>query len=518
MPDDEAILAALDARPDAFAELYRRQVGALLDHVRRRDPDRAADVCAETFAAAIEDAHRFDPARGPVADWLTGIADRELAHARRRGIVGDGARRRLGMAELDPGPGFVDALEEELVAAARFQATRRRRVRLRLPRIGRPAAVALAILAVLAAAGVAAVRMTGGGDGDEIADAGPPPPPNATFELVATQRLTNCREPAAESLARSEEFHDLALLGRPRQEADRLPFAAHRLPILAFDPRATRRATQSRPDAPIRLVPSTHVAAYGRCGTDDDSGICLVAGERSFRCFPIADVRSGRAVARTPDGMLIGIVPDGIERVTLSVAGPSARAEVTDNVFETQLAATRGTEVELAMQWADGCLRGIAPEVLRRTAILRGPDQPTLVLPAAALGALREWPIDAVAEDAARFWGTRDHIEFWVVPVVPGGQGRCAPASRVCVIAIPETARPEAECVLRRDEEGEDWRLAPLGPRRAVIYGVVPDGVSRARVTIDGVTGDVDARDNIVGGLLPFPYERGADTRVELLR
>ena len=162
MPDDEAILAALDATPDAFAELYRRHVAALLDYLRRRDPDLAADLCAETFAAALEDAHRFDPARGPVARLArTASPTASWRTLRRRGVVDDGARRRLGMAALDPGPGFADALEEELVAAARFQATRRRRLRLRLPRVGSRAAVAVAIVAVVAFAGAAAVRVHG---------------------------------------------------------------------------------------------------------------------------------------------------------------------------------------------------------------------------------------------------------------------------------------------------------------------------------------------------------------------
>jgi LytR cell envelope-related transcriptional attenuator len=46
----------------------------------------------------------------------------------------------------------------------------------------------------------------------------------------------------------------------------------------------------------------------------------------------------------------------------------------------------------------------------------------------------------------------------------------------------------------------------------------VPDGVTRARVTIGGVSGEVDARDNVVGGVLPFPYSDYAKTNVELFR
>ena len=387
MSDDEAILAALRTTPDAFAELYRRHVDAVLGRLRRHAPQQAEDLCAETFAAALEEGRRFDPARATVAEWLAGIADRELAHLDRRGAVDASARRRLGMAALQPGAGFADALEEELVAAARFLATRRRGP-VRLPRLGRPAVIAVAVLAVAAGAAFALTR--GGDADDEIGDAPPPPPPNATFSVVAMQRLTRCDRPGSESLARSGDFTGFSVFQRPQRGPDGLPFAPRRLPIGAYDARATRLVAQSRPEAAIRVVPSTKIAVYGRCGTDDGPGACLVAAERSFRCFPISDMRSGRAVARTPEGRLVGMVPDDVGRVTLSVAGPSARADVADNVFEVQLDAIRGTEVELAMQRADGCVRGVAPELLRRIGVLRERDQPTLVLPAAALGALRD--------------------------------------------------------------------------------------------------------------------------------
>jgi RNA polymerase sigma factor (sigma-70 family) len=115
-PDDEAILAALDTAPEAYAVFYRRHVAGLLGYFLRRthDPELAADLCAETFAAALDGAHRFDPARGPAVAWLYGIARRLLAHAQRRGVVEDRARRRLGMAPLD----LTDAAIERIEALA----------------------------------------------------------------------------------------------------------------------------------------------------------------------------------------------------------------------------------------------------------------------------------------------------------------------------------------------------------------------------------------------------------------
>src|SRR5919108_648212 len=93
--DDEAILAGLDREPDAFAVFFRRHFAALLEHFASRTRDRrlAADLCAETFATALADADRFDPARGLAVDWLHGIGQRLLDEAGRRGAVRGRARR-----------------------------------------------------------------------------------------------------------------------------------------------------------------------------------------------------------------------------------------------------------------------------------------------------------------------------------------------------------------------------------------------------------------------------------------
>src|ERR687894_2211648 len=96
---DEGLLQAVPQEPEAFAVFYRRHVTPLLGYFlrRTRDPELAADLTAETFAAALDGAHRFDPARGPAVGWLYGIARRRLADAQRRGAVEDRARRRPGM-------------------------------------------------------------------------------------------------------------------------------------------------------------------------------------------------------------------------------------------------------------------------------------------------------------------------------------------------------------------------------------------------------------------------------------
>ena len=115
-PTDDELLSAADRDPDAFAALYRRHAAVLLAWSVRRtgDRERAADLVAETFAAALEGCHRFDPARGTAAAWLFGIARHQAARLAERGAVERKARRRLGMSR----PALDDAELERVLAGA----------------------------------------------------------------------------------------------------------------------------------------------------------------------------------------------------------------------------------------------------------------------------------------------------------------------------------------------------------------------------------------------------------------
>jgi RNA polymerase sigma-70 factor, ECF subfamily len=99
-PTDDELLAGRDAA--SFEALYLRYAETLLAYfVRRtRDPELAADLTAETWAAALAGRRRFDPRRGAAAGWLFGIAAKKLADAQRRGFADRAARRRLGMERL----------------------------------------------------------------------------------------------------------------------------------------------------------------------------------------------------------------------------------------------------------------------------------------------------------------------------------------------------------------------------------------------------------------------------------
>jgi LytR cell envelope-related transcriptional attenuator len=232
-------------------------------------------------------------------------------------------------------------------------------------------------------------------------------------------------------------------------------------------------------------------------------------------------VRAGRAFARTPQGLIVGVVPDGIGRVYLSAGGRTVSVRVYDNVYEAKLDVRAGVDVrvEIARPDAETCARTVSSELLESVAALRRPREEGRPPPGAAIEAVREQyrtSIDAVVEHGARFWGSDGGVEFWTVPVVRLGSRRCAPANRVCVVAVSPGTPTGAECVLRPERGREHWRFSPQLPGNAVIHGTVPDGVIGARVTVGRLTAEVAARDNVIGGVLPFPYEDGV--QVDLIR
>ena len=98
---DEDLLSDRDAA--SFELFYRRHVETLLGYFARRtgDPEMAADLTSETFAAALAGRHRYRPDAGAASAWLFGIATRKLADAQRRGYAERRICRRLGMERVE---------------------------------------------------------------------------------------------------------------------------------------------------------------------------------------------------------------------------------------------------------------------------------------------------------------------------------------------------------------------------------------------------------------------------------
>ncbi len=106
--------------PDVFEAFYREHVEGLQGFIVRRvgERERAADLTAEIFLAAIESAERYRPGDGTPRAWLYGIARQVVANdARRRGAERAREDRWRGSALLD----FEDAtrIDARIDAAAR---------------------------------------------------------------------------------------------------------------------------------------------------------------------------------------------------------------------------------------------------------------------------------------------------------------------------------------------------------------------------------------------------------------
>lgn len=111
--DDQLLLAARD-EPEAFGEIYRRYESAVLLFFLRRtaSPDLAADLTAETFAAALAALPRYKVGPSPSWAWLFGIARNVLRASQRKRRVAERARRRVGLPTLSLTDEVIERIEE----------------------------------------------------------------------------------------------------------------------------------------------------------------------------------------------------------------------------------------------------------------------------------------------------------------------------------------------------------------------------------------------------------------------
>lgn len=116
---DEQLLLAISGCDDrASSAFYRRHLRAVLSWLMRRtgDPELAADLTAEVFAAAMIAAPRYEPRHSSAEAWLTGIARNVLSHSVRRGRVDARARRQLGVRTLHIDDHDVERVHEMIDA------------------------------------------------------------------------------------------------------------------------------------------------------------------------------------------------------------------------------------------------------------------------------------------------------------------------------------------------------------------------------------------------------------------
>jgi RNA polymerase sigma factor (sigma-70 family) len=105
---------------EAFEAFYRANVEGVQRFVARRvdDRERAADLTAEIFLAAITSSRTYDPRLGPPQAWLYGIARITVAaDGRSRGRERAGVERVRGSALI--GEDDVAAMDARIDAEAR---------------------------------------------------------------------------------------------------------------------------------------------------------------------------------------------------------------------------------------------------------------------------------------------------------------------------------------------------------------------------------------------------------------
>jgi DNA-directed RNA polymerase specialized sigma24 family protein len=96
---DAELLWLSGSSHEAFAVFYRRYERLVAGWLVRRshDPETAADLTAEVFAAAYLAAPRFRAGPEPAGAWLLGIARNKLLVSVRRDRIDASARRRLAV-------------------------------------------------------------------------------------------------------------------------------------------------------------------------------------------------------------------------------------------------------------------------------------------------------------------------------------------------------------------------------------------------------------------------------------
>ncbi|MEJ7787725.1 MAG: RNA polymerase sigma factor [Solirubrobacteraceae bacterium] len=100
---DAALLNRAKHDSEAFATFYRSYVRSVLAFfmVRTRDPEVAADLTAETFAAVLAGVSRYSSHKAPPRAWLFGIAHNKLVDSYRLKQVEDRMRHRLQMQPIE---------------------------------------------------------------------------------------------------------------------------------------------------------------------------------------------------------------------------------------------------------------------------------------------------------------------------------------------------------------------------------------------------------------------------------
>lgn len=421
---------------------------------------------------------------------------------------------------------FLRALEAELTAAARRKAARRARPwwrrgpRLVLPR---PSLVAVAGVALVAIAlGIAVAALRGGGD----RTASPGPAPGTPLRALAP--IASC--PTAPQAVptpvpgTSDLEKAMAVFRRAQREPDGLSVPSGVrgggeptwLPLAQWMPDKVRRPARGLLPSPIQLVPGTGRRGAPDCAerrSSSDPVVCMLsiasAPPLGARCFSPTEVRQGRALALVARGterpVVAGLVPDGVQQVTLQWAGRSAVAAVSENTFEAELpGAAEGTPVRVTFG-APGCQSVATPPDLQRAIPALTLDTTAgEALPPAITGFVTRGRGISAAE--ARLVASSKSVRFWVVPASPRrcSDGRVQGAAvQACALAATTSQLLGIACASLGDLARGALTYADRGGGDIVAVGLSPPGTDAAVIPTPRGTAILPATEGVIGGFLP---------------
>jgi hypothetical protein len=305
----------------------------------------------------------------------------------------------------------------------------------------------------------------------------------------------------------------MGIFRRPQHERDAVgEDEVQGLPVDDFDFGSTR--SPSGLGGRLILVPTHTVKAT--CDAhpvgQGPSGVCVIRAdtpEIASGCFEMAAIREGRAAALTDADKVIGLVPDGIERVIVEIGAERIEASVVENAYLARVPRSdRGTEarITLVRKWLDGCEPSAAMRAAAPT--LNKPADPGGV-PEIVRRSVRPDVDSAIAAKNARIWGGGDEISYWIVPHL-----RCEVASLeadlVCVTPVKESYAKAAGACVEPGKTG--WIHFPDGGVSA-IAGFAPAYAREAVVRVAGGTVVLPVKDRVFAGRLegiPLEGEVGA--------
>ncbi|NJP93153.1 RNA polymerase sigma factor [Nonomuraea sp. FMUSA5-5] len=109
-PDDATVIKRSWDEPDCFGAVFDAHYTEIHRYASQRlGPHAADDICAETFALAFRQRHRYDLSRSSARPWLYGIATNVISRHRRDEVRLLRAVHRLGPRSESAG-GHEDAV------------------------------------------------------------------------------------------------------------------------------------------------------------------------------------------------------------------------------------------------------------------------------------------------------------------------------------------------------------------------------------------------------------------------